>query len=316
MAAVLLTVLAAVASAGALKTRQLFEFPSPTFIENIAVRPNGHVLATTFTDAGLYTLDPSASNTTAKLVARVPGKTALTGITELYPDIFAVGAGIIDNLTFVNGSTSVWVVDFNCAGAEPVVRLAANLPQSIIVNGLATLPKARHMVLAADSIAGAVYRIDTISGTVQIAIQNDMLALGSNPAYPLGINGVEVHDGYLYLSQSAQRFFARVRISDSGDQIGEFEIIATLPRDPELVAYDDFAITGNGVAYLTAHSNTILKIPPGGNQTVFYGPGDMPYLFDPTSTALSRDESTLYIVTGGSAVRGGATGGQIIEVRL
>ncbi|KAI0164110.1 hypothetical protein GGR57DRAFT_452433 [Xylariaceae sp. FL1272] len=298
------------------KTRLLFEFSGSTFIENIAIRPNGHVLATTFTDAALYTLDPTASNTTARLAAQIPGKTALTGITELSPDTFAVGAGIMANLTFVNGSTSVWVVDFNTLSSEPKVKLGANLPESTIINGLVTLPRHRHMVLAADSIAGAVYRINLVLRTAEIVIQNDILALGADPAYPLGINGIEIHDGYLYLSQSAQNFFARVRISDTGEQTGDFEIIATLPQTLDLVAYDDFAIATNGITYLTAHSNTIFQIMPNGSQTAFYGPNNTPYLSDPTSTALSRDESKLYIVTGGSAIHGGVTGGQIIEVRL
>ncbi|KAI3323665.1 hypothetical protein HD806DRAFT_70106 [Xylariaceae sp. AK1471] len=309
-------------STGALKARQLFEFPNATFIENIAVRPNGHILITTFDQAHLFTIDPAAPGYPV-ITAQVPGKTALTGTTELTRDKYAVAAGIMDNFAFMNGSSSIWLVDFSSNTKQPSLTLAANIPQAASINGIVTLPKHKHVILAIDSAKGVMYRVNTVSGEVDVAFEDELLANGNSNSTgggsptsppPIGANGVKIHDGYLYFTQSVQQFFGRIRISDAGDKIGDVEKIVSVPEG--LRAYDDFAMTKGGVSYAVVHPNAVVEVTPSGQQTVIYRPDEIPNLREPTSAALSADERRLYIVTGGNQTNGKVYGGQIVEVEL
>ncbi|GJN72076.1 hypothetical protein PLIIFM63780_005589 [Purpureocillium lilacinum] len=309
------------------RVRQLYQFPNATqFVENIAIRPNGHLLLNTFDDGRMYTLDPRRhhhggdDNGAARLVVKVPGVTGLTGIAEIAPDVFAVSAGVnnLSDYSFVAGTARIFTVDFNrragAGGGGPVVRTAARLPSAQILNGLVALPRHPHVVLSADSKAGRVLRTDTTTGRVDVAFADARLAPGDvPPGLPtLGINGIKIHGGFLYLTTSAQRVFARVRIDEWGRRVGDLEQLAQLPLSPPKVP-DDFSVARDGTAYVATHLDTLVKVAPDGRWTpLVVAEGDVK-LDSPTSTALTRDEKTLYVVTGGGT---GGKGGQVLAVQL
>lgn len=81
-------------STATVKTRTIYHFLEPTFIENIVIRPNGHLLLTTFREGSVYNLDPNAASPEPELVAKLPGTTALTGIVQIEYDTYAVTGGI------------------------------------------------------------------------------------------------------------------------------------------------------------------------------------------------------------------------------
>src|SRR4051794_22506657 len=57
-------------------------------IENVAVRPNGIILATNMNSNNLYAVDPEKKTSSTAL--QVTGATGLSGIGEYAPDIFAI----------------------------------------------------------------------------------------------------------------------------------------------------------------------------------------------------------------------------------
>ncbi|MBE3043973.1 hypothetical protein IMZ48_15660, partial [Candidatus Bathyarchaeota archaeon] len=60
-------------------------------LENIAVRPNGEILATNMNSSNLYAVDPVDGNSTTAVV--IKGAKGLSGIREVTPDVFAVIGG-------------------------------------------------------------------------------------------------------------------------------------------------------------------------------------------------------------------------------
>ncbi|OAQ72776.1 six-bladed beta-propeller, TolB-like protein [Pochonia chlamydosporia 170] len=304
----------------ALTATQLFQFPNTSqFVENIAVRSNGHLLLDTFDHGRLYTLDPTAKKPIPRVVAQVPESTGLTGIAEVAHDLYAVSAGIL-NLTddsFEAGTSKVALVDLrDCHdGKLASVRVIAEVADAGILNGMASLQKHKHIILSVDSKTGRVYRVNTRNGKVDIAFQDDRLKPGPGPVLvPLGINGVKIFKGYLYLTNSQQRFVGRIKIDDFGDKTGDLEIITTLPLNPPKVP-DDFSIAKDGTIYLGAHVDTLVKITPNGQWTALVeGSSAGFYLDGPTSTALSKDEKTVYVTTSGGGQTG--KGGQIVAVHL
>ncbi|KAG8421475.1 hypothetical protein J3458_003353 [Metarhizium acridum] len=303
-----------------LTATQLFQFTNKSqFVENIAVRPNGHLLLDTFDNGRLYTLDPSAKEIVPQVIARIPGTTALTGIVDVAHDLYAVSAGILNftDFSFEPGTSKIALVDVrDCHHAKLAsVNVTAQIPEAGILNGIAGLPKHRHIVLSADSKTGRVYRVNTLNGKVDIAFQDDRFTPGPHPKLvPLGINGIKVFEGYLYLTNSEQRFVARIKINDFGEKAGDLEIITTLPLNPPKTP-DDFSIARDGTIYLGAHSDTLVKITPDGKWvSLVEGSNAGVYLNGPTSTALSKDEKTVYVTTGGGGQSG--QGGQIFAVKL
>lgn len=310
-----------------LQVKQLYQFLEPTqWVENIAVRPNGHLLLTTYDDARMYTIDPRSDDAVPQVVAQLPNATALTGIAEIATDVFAFAAGVlnISDLTFEHGSGQIAVINFGgCRSDETTllhVRTASRAPSAQLLNGLVALPEHPHILLSSDSHSGTIYRANTVTGHVDVAFQDDRLTPGPGPSpVPLGVNGLKIRNGYLYLTNSARMFFARVKINDVGGQIGALEMITQLPpsSNPAKVP-DDFAMSRNGTAYLAVHPDTVAMVTTDGRYSSLVNDGDGTgdvKLDTPTSVALSRDEAMLYVTTGGNAEANG-TGGQVVEVSL
>jgi hypothetical protein len=307
------------AVSAAVGTRLVYQFPNSTFIENVAIRPNGQLVLNTFDDARIYTLDPSAAEPEPKLVAKIPGATGVTGIAQVAPDVFAVSGGINDvpNYTWEAGSAQIWTLDLSkpCDAAEPLLKNIVNLPEAEILNGMTSLPSLPHAILSVDSKTGMVYRIDTQTKLVDVVFQSDMLGLGSDPILPLGANGIHVYDEYLWFTNSAQGFFGRVKIEPTGELAGEPEVISRLVNNSTVpMAYDDFTRAANGDFYVAQHPQYLFKISPDGRQTVVLDGSTSIVPRAPTAAAASSDLSTVYVVTGGSQTEGDIAGGQVIEL--
>ena len=158
-------------------------------------------------------------------------------------------------------------------------------------------------------------RINTDSSAADIAFQDDELDIGNGPlTLPIGGNGLKIYHGYLYLSNTNQKFFGRMRITDHGDRTCNIEKIAELP--PNNVGYDDFSITKDGTTYIAVHNSELIKITEDGKQTVIAGNGNGLPLYNPSSAALSRSERSVYVSTEGETINGTTQGAQVVEVFL
>ncbi|KAE9368297.1 hypothetical protein N431DRAFT_428136 [Stipitochalara longipes BDJ] len=314
--------LALTSSGVGISLRQLWEFSGDIWIENIAVRPNGHLLLTTFDLGRLYDFDPQTPNSEPHVAAQLPGASALTGITELAPDLFAVTGGQLNTTTvqFAPGSLKLYTVDFRNSSANdtPIVRTVANVMNTIMLNGMLSLPAFPHIILSADSIGGRIFRVDTTTGGIDVVLQDPLLGLSNQTGLaPLGINGIKLRDNYLFFTNSAQRTFGRLPVSPRGDVLGAVEILTNISSSAEAgVAYDDFAFDSSGIAFAALHPNSLVKIEPSGKETIVAGGGNSTLLQSPTSVALSTDSTKLYVVTGGAMDGGLSDGGQVIEAIL
>ncbi|KAM3507037.1 hypothetical protein MY11210_007304 [Beauveria gryllotalpidicola] len=298
----------------------LHQFPSHLqWVENMAMRPNGNILITTFDQARIYELDPTDAHP-PRLVATLPDADVAIGIAETSPNVFAVEAGYLNRTSHrLDGSGRIDTLDFarlDCHG-RPTVQTVAALPQAQLANGMAALPMHSHLVLSADSIAGTIYRTDTSTGRVDVAIQDPTLAPRDNPdpfLKLLGVNGLQTtRDGYLYVTSTSAQFLGRYKIDAYGNPLSELEILVTYdaPRSP-----DDFAVARDGAVFGAVPLDSISKATPNGSDY------DVAFLVDhdgelqrPTAAILSLDETTLYVSTGGRNKEGGK-GGQIFAVRL
>ncbi|KAE8167873.1 hypothetical protein BDV40DRAFT_294993 [Aspergillus tamarii] len=299
----------------ALETTELFHFSTSVTIENTALRPDGSLLLTTFDQGRLYTLNPSAPYPEAELVAALPGATALCGIAAIDTDKFAVIGGVRGNYSYTN--ETIYTVDFGTNPTNPTIEVVSQIPNAIMLNGLAALPAHPQVVMAGDARLGAVFRVDTDTGTAEIAFKDALLTASSNASTPIGVNGLKIAGGYMYFTNTAREIFARVPIDGFGRKTGEIKVIAAL-SDAELYNWDDFVVLEDlNVAYLAQPDNALAQVSLDGEQNIIVGGGDdHMMLVGTTSLAITPDRKTLYATTRGGTVDGSVYGGQVVRVQL
>jgi hypothetical protein len=318
----------ALPGSGAKSSPQLYhtvhQFPNPTWVESIAVRSNGNLLVTLVNEPELYLVDPFSSRPPT-LLYRFPNATALLGIDEVAPDEFAIVVGnwSIPTFSTTPGSYSIWTATFpSQQSKKPKVRKVTSIPEGDFLNGLATLNAAAGTILVGDAGKGLVYRVSVRTGAY-VKVLEDAASMGIDPTNPThsGINGLKIHDGYVYYTNTVKLSFSRVRIDlFKGTATGPYEILA-VPG-----AMDDFAFSPSSskekwVVFATGHPNNImLKITPGGKFTTVLGSPNTTVVEGPTSCKFGRtkqDSDVLYVTTDGGLahpLNGFIQGGEVIAV--
>ncbi|KAK8001700.1 hypothetical protein PG991_013922 [Apiospora marii] len=332
----------------------LYQYPLGNWIENIAVRASGELLLTLLNTPHVDQIDPSLTNPTPVHVhdfAGVPKAASVFGIAEIDPDVFAVAVGNYSMKTGAEpGSWGVWRLDLkeNDAdkGPEAHVRLIADMPEALLLNGMSSLPGSSRGgrsptadtadlerpsdILVGDLQQGLIYHVDTVTGSYHVAI-NDTLTV-AEPKQPftnlVGVNGMHTDpadDSNLYFANTGQDIFAKVAIDRAtGAATGKAEVVASI-MDANTMQYDDFAIRGNDVYLVTGSGNSIEQLcladgKPRG-RVILAGNLNSTEIAEPTACAFGRtpaDAHVLYVVTAGglaSPINGTVTvGAQVLAL--
>jgi hypothetical protein len=273
-------------------------FPVNYFVENIAVRRSGQLLVTVHNRGELFQIDPSSKSAPC-LVHHF--STGVTGIVEVEEDIFYVSVGEIG----AKGSFAIYQVNMShfAVDASQNVKTPATIsklvevPDALFLNGSALLSASRGIILVADSILATVFSINVGSREVKVWLQDKALGkITDNPYYP-GVNGIKVHKGALYLSNTDARTFLRAGISAAGEATGSVDLVY------DRCNADDFAFDSEGSVYLTTHVfQSLLKIRNDGVRTrIAGGPTDRA-VAGTTAAAFGRtslDRTILYVTTNG-----------------
>ncbi|EJD42398.1 NHL repeat-containing protein [Auricularia subglabra TFB-10046 SS5] len=266
------------AGAFASAVREVTTFPTGVWLENIAVRSNGALLATRVDKA--ETVVFSFRNTTSTL-----------GIVQVSHDVFAVATGNYTATGSTPGSYSIWTLDFR--GSAKVTKVA-DVPEAGVLNGLKRLDDSR--VLAADSINGVVYAVDLGSGTATVVLGGKDFEAPPLPAFHTGVNGIHIHRAALYFTNSGVGTLARVPLDQGKD--ATVEVLADGLELP-----DDFALTSAGNAFVTLNIvRSVVRLSSDGKRTHVTGGPESTDFATPTTAQFGRtdaDRETLYVVTGG-----------------
>ena len=283
----------AVASASQATT--VWAFPQSTWVENLAVRSNGQILATLFTSPQLYQIDPTGRSP-ATLVYTFPQQTSCLGIAELGTDIFYVAAGNVTFTTFegVPGSFNVYRVDMTrySLGRKPSVSKVANFPQGKELNGVTVLDTAQNLLGIADSAAGLVWSLNVQTAVVSQIIMDKSMSPDAAVA-PTGINGVKVRGNNLYFTNTNQNTYNSIPINSTGYATGPASTLSTLTSP------DDFQFDNHGLAYFAGNDTIRKGAAAGGPISVF---SNSPLVEGSTACQFGRtssDTRTLYVTTNG-----------------
>ncbi|KUL83207.1 hypothetical protein ZTR_10027 [Talaromyces verruculosus] len=271
--------------------RTISQFPLGAWVENIAVRRNGHLLVTLVSAPEVYEIDPfnASSINRTQPAYTFDGHFNVTGITEVGEDVFVV---CVDE-------KYLWKLNF-CEHGTPQASLITMIPEAQLFNGMSTLSHEQGIVVIADSIKGCIWRVDINTGAYEAVLEDETMQPEPVAGLNLGINGLKMLGDIAYYTNTPKKLFCRVRLDPiSGFPTSSIEIIS---RTSEA---DDLAITSTGIAYLaTIYQNEITRVWPDGKSEVIAGSLNSSSIPNPTSGAFGRtviDKNVLYITSGGGS---------------
>ncbi|MFB7508927.1 hypothetical protein [Streptomyces broussonetiae] len=193
----------------------------------------------------------------------------VTGIARAHDDTLYV------NYATGTGKTGIWRL---APGEEP--EQIAQLPKDGYPNGLA-LDERAGMLYAADSVLGTVWRVPLQGGPATAwARETALEPLTTASASGVGANGIKVHRGAVWVSNTDRGTLLRIPIGPDGSA-GRTETPAR-----GLTGIDDFAFTGSGRTVVAALNkpNQVVLVRRDGSPTVALDRRDG--LSNPTSVAV------------------------------
>lgn len=298
-----------------LKVTALHTFSYPSWLENLAIRSDGQILTTRLDIPMLYQVNHLTGDPVEVATWNASDYTGALGISEGATDVFyVILAAFFDQSTFVktSGVNSIFKVDMNTFSLDSngsvetnaTVSHLADIPEADFLNGMATLDDSH--IYVSDVYSGVIYLVDVSTGDYQVAV-NDTLAKfsvdGEAASTNLGSNGLKVRDGYLYWTNTARGFLARIPVGANGLPTGSSAIVATnVPKA------DDFQFRDDGTVFVAQNQQDTLSsacgVESGGvvSATAIAGSNISTILAGVTSPKFGRtkaDSNRLYLSTSG-----------------
>ena len=251
--------------------------------ENVLVEPDGNLIVSLSKAHEVERVTPSGQR---QLVATLPlppdggvnppvlGFVLATGLVRPADGTLYVGYAAGDD-----NYTGIWRIP---PGGQPqriVPMSAASFP-----NGLALDP-ATGLLYIADSTQATIWRVPLSGGTPTAWAQGSLL----DRSQRLGANGLKIHNGAVWTSDSDQNTLLRIPMGDRG-AAGPIEVKAT-----GLTFLDDFVFVGNTDTVIGALNlgDQVVLIQPDGSHSVLLTASDG--IEGPTSVAISNGK--LYVMS-------------------
>lgn len=290
--------------------------PDTQTLENLALRSNGDILATSVASPKLFGLSAQGDHPPVP-ITEIAGVNGLLGIVELEKDVFYV---IGSNLTSTEDSNGVWRVDirdFKAAQDGTVIQpastsLVTRIPSALQLNGMTRLASNdTKNLLVSDSSQGNVIRLNVETKAVDTVIEEPEMA-PLTAGLSIGVNGIRIRDGKLYFVSLDQGLFASVPISlGSGAAAGPVEILAS-----NITFGDDFALSEDGKwAYVATNGpQEVIGVDlfRGGKAVV----ASSPLLGSASSVAAQQVDGRNVLYVTGAIPSGNSTVGHVSKITL
>ncbi|KAM3421717.1 hypothetical protein BST61_g2099 [Cercospora zeina] len=281
--------------------------------ENLAVRASGQVLATTTQpSASIYQFDPLGI-LPPTLIYNIPNIRSAVGIAERERDVFYVASGdqsVMDPKNTTPASYSITKLDMRGVAVlpkggltkAPSAERVISLPNAALPNGVAFARPLSEHLLVADSFRGLIWNVIVRTGEFGVTL-NDSTTKGSAPTGPnfTGINGITVHDGDIYYTNTGRSSLYKVPVDGNG-QVPENDHPKVVT---EQLTCDDLVVGHNGTAYVAGPLDVITKVDPSGRQEIIAG--------TPRSNSSSLVGPTAVSLAGASSYTRGDLGNEDLE---
>ncbi|MBD2360366.1 gluconolactonase [Anabaena minutissima FACHB-250] len=251
-------------------------FPVNTFLENLAIAPDGTIFVTNHEVGKIVRITPDGNQ---QIHASVAGK--VSGLA------FTSDGGLI-----ATGWNADSVPVVSLVAKDGTVETLLTLPDAIFLNGITPLSDNKY--LTADSYRGVIWLIDVAQPSASIWLEHPLLAR-SNAENPIpAANGIKRFCRTVYVSNTEQMLLLRIPLG-MGDHPSEPEVFV------EKTNIDDFAFDVEGNLYGATHIyNSVVRIGTDGITTIIAQAEQG--VIGSTSVAFGQsegDHSAIYVVTNG-----------------
>lgn len=266
-----------------LRTVAAYDFAAGGQPESVTINPDG---SQTLSLLGFLTGQPpqllhvSRSGQSTVLVTGRTGE-AIGGNTR-GPD----GTIYFDLLSGDPTRSGIWALP----SGGSAQRIGA-LPTSAFPNGLAIDAAGTHLY-ATDSLAGSIWTVPTSGGTGTTWLADPALAPAVSGPGHFGANGIKVHDGAVWATNTDRGTMLRIPITATGAP-GPIDLVTS-----DLPGVDDFSFLSDcsDVAFVALNfENELAVVYPDGNVRIVLTAADG--LDSPSDTAVRGDR--IYISNGG-----------------
>jgi len=231
------------------KTRVLASYPSGTFLENLEAQTDGRLLFTDYPGKTIEQLSPEGKASTFATLSAYP-----LGIIST-PDGYLVTANGKSVLLGEDASQSQQLLLLNEKGKQ-IGKFDA--PQARALNGMVRLDN--DTILAADSAAGTIWKVDVEKQEITLWIQDKYLSpIADQEVYKPGANGLKMHPDGLLVSNTSLGTLSLIKVDKDGKPASKPEVIAKVGM------IDDFWVKDDGSIIFTTHEASIKSLSADGD---------------------------------------------------
>ena len=276
----------------------LATFPPGTFLENLLFAPDGSLLITSYFERQVLLWRAGRVDTALQLDVHP---------VSLAPDVDGTLYFVAHGKSFRSGpdfvkTNQVWRWR---EGAAPEPWIEA--PQAQFMNGIARV--APGVFLVADSLAGAIWRVDVGRRAVERWLAHAELESTAPQQLRPGANGIRTSAKSVVVSNSTRRSLIEIALRDDGGA-GALRVRAVD------VPTDDFAIAEDGTVFSATHRDQIVRIRPDGTRHVVAEhvavKGSTSAVFGVTA----QDRDAIYVVNDGGLFFGAKEPPALVRLRV
>ncbi|TGO56200.1 hypothetical protein BCON_0081g00010 [Botryotinia convoluta] len=228
-------------------------------------------------------------------------------------DVYAVNGGGFSSSTGPVAGTHR-VDSLNLTQTTATSSTIANISSGQFLNGMTSLPRwgVGPSNVLVNVAAGVVYNLDPISGKYFIAINNTYTqAYQHTNLGAVGVNGIKIGDGMVYLTNTGLGMLVRFPIHENGTEVTGAAVEILSHEANSTWFYDDFALRDT-IAYVTTGSeNSIERVvaPAVDSRSpitteIVAGSLNSTSVAGPTAAAFGRtpwDSHIFYVTTSGAS---------------
>ena len=256
----------------------LATWPVGTFLENIAILPDGDFVISVHNRKELHRATTAGEH---QLWVSMPLPPA--GMITTDSGVFVVAGEPGEGPHHLYHVTLTGEVEDRGA-----------IPNSLFLNGFTPGPPG--IGYAVDSINGTVIAIELQGGASEVVLADERLTKVSDEPMMPGANGIKAGADGLFITNTDRALVLKAPLDRFGSPSGLLETIA------EHLRGDDLAVADDGDLFITNHvHNTLIRLSPGGERVAVAGPqqgmaGCTACVF---GTGTSDRESLFVTTTGG-----------------
>ncbi|KFA76005.1 hypothetical protein S40288_00322 [Stachybotrys chartarum IBT 40288] len=188
------------------------QLPSNSWVEGMALRPNGEALLARLDQPELHAVEPSKPEALPRLVHVFPEASGVINICALpgRQDEFAVITGMVDVEKVQFRDFAMWHLALSPDNSQPPkVGKIASMPDALLAIGV--IPVTERILLVADSGKSCVWRLDIETGNMAMLIQSDWMKPISDDDF-FGLNRLRIAGGYLWFTNNSAGSLCRIPI--------------------------------------------------------------------------------------------------------